>query len=336
MTTTTPLDLPALPVGASVQHPLLVVEVDQRGGDRPHTILTLGNSTGRLQSAPFWPEKQHLVAGIGRGAVVQVIARVSEYKGSRQLEVTSIRPLPRGTVDPRTLLPSVGNVEGYWQRLDAWRAGIRLPRLAATLALFYDDPEFRAAYESCPASTAGHHAQLGGLLKHTWEIAYIGRAMATAMRADPDLVLAGALLHDIGKLQAYRWEPLFETTDEGALLGHVVLGSLMLERRARAATPLPCTEDELALLHHFILSHHGELEYGAAVRPMTLEAEILHFADNTSAKAASLTDALGADDLFAEGARISARGVWQLDRRKVARWTSDWGAQNEAATQPRD
>ena len=93
----------------------------------------------------------------------------------------------------------------YWELLDNWRAEVRLPRLARTLNLFYDDADFRSLYQECPASVQGHHAEIGGLLRHTCEVASIGRAIGKVCHADLDLVLAGALLHDIGKLEAYSW-----------------------------------------------------------------------------------------------------------------------------------
>ncbi len=126
----------------------------------------------------------------------------------------------------------------------------------------------------------GHHAVLGGLLQHTCEVATIGRSVAEACGADPDLVLAGALLHDIGKLEAYRWRAGFETTEAGALLGHVALGLMMLRRRVAERPPPACTDAELLLLLHLIASHHGRLKFGAACPPMTLEAEVLHYADD--------------------------------------------------------
>jgi 3'-5' exoribonuclease len=89
---------------------------------------------------------------------------------------------------------------------------------------------------------------------------------------------------------------------------------------------MPCTETELAILHHLILSHHGRLEFGAAVPPMTLEAEVLHYADNASAKTASMADALSDPANFEGDALVSARTVWQLDRRRAYRGKSDWGA----------
>lgn len=321
------LDLPTLGPGHRIQDPLLVVEVERKGGDTPHTVLTFANASGRLASAPFWQEDQPRIAGIAPGDVAQVIGEVGLYRGQRQIKVSSIRPLPKGSVDLRRLVPSIGDTGPYWRTLDGWRAEIARPRLAATLALFYDDDAFRMAYEACPASLQGHHARLGGLLQHTVEVASIARTIARACRAEADLVLAGVLLHDIGKLDAYRWEGgLFESTEAGTLHGHVVLGALRLDRAVRAAVPPPCTEQELALLQHLVLSHHGKLEFGAAVSPMTLEAEVLHYADNASAKTASMADALADPSHFEGDELVSARPLWQLDRRRAYRGRSDWGA----------
>lgn len=320
------LDLTRLSVGERLQDPLLVLEVEQKTfGDKDCTVLTLGNASGRIPTAPFWGSEQGQVAGIGRNDVVQVIGDVGQYRERRQLKVTSIRALPRGTVDWRLLVPSIGDVAPYWDRLDRWRADVRWPRLKHLLDLFFDDADFRRRYEECPASTTGHHAELGGLLKHVCEVATIGRAIAKVCHADADLVLAGALLHDIGKLDAYTWNGSFEMTSSGSLIGHVVLGTLMLDRRLGEEDPAPCTDRELMLLHHLVLSHHGKLEFGAAVVPMTLEAEVLHYADNASAKTASMADALADADNFSGGHDVSARPIWQLDKRRAYRGASDWG-----------
>lgn len=323
---TKPIDLPGLTPGQRVQDPLLVLAVDHRGGDTPHTVLTLGNASGRLPSAPFWLEEQHKLAGVAPGAIAQVIGEVSLYRGQRQLKVSSLRPLPRGSVDLGRLVPSIGDPARYWNTVDEWRGTLLRPRLAATVGLFYGDDDFRLRYEACPASLAGHHAVLGGLLEHTVEVGSIARAIAKACRAEEDVVLAGVLLHDIGKLEAYRWESgVFEMTEAGALHGHVALGALMLDRAVRGRDAMPCTEQELGILQHLVLSHHGRLEYGAAVAPMTVEAEVLHYADNASAKTASMADAIHDAANFDGEALVSARGIWQLDRRRAYRGRSDWG-----------
>lgn len=319
-------DLRRAALGERLQDPLLVLEIQQKsfGADKECTVLTLGNASGRIESAPFWGADQQQVAGIAKGHVAQIIGEIDQFRGRRQLKISSIRALPRESVDRRQLLPSVGDVSGYWKKLDAWRAEIAGPRLQNTLALFFDDPNFRRRFEECPASISGHHAELGGLLKHVAEVAHIGREIARTCKADRDLVLAGALLHDIGKLESYGWDGLFTYTDSGRLLGHVVLGVLMLDRRVALETPAPCSTDGIMLLHHMILSHHGQLEFGAAVPPMTLEAEILHYADNASAKATSMADAMQDPDNFLGDELMSARSIWQLDKRRAYRGMVDW------------
>ena len=328
--------LPELPIGTRVQDPLIVIDVETRGGDTPHTILTFGNATGHLPSAPFWPSESHKIAGVSRGDVAQVIGTIGSYRDRRQLAVDCITVLDRGQVDWDSLMPSVGDVSRYWTAVDGWREEITCPRLASTLALFYDDTLFRGRFEKCPASTAGHHDKLGGLLKHTCEVVQI--ALATARLypgANPDLVLAGGLLHDIGKVESYGWEAVFEATVPGTVVGHVVLGALMLDRRVRAESPMPCTEPELLLLQHLILSHHGRPEFGAPVPPMTLEAEIIHYADNASAKAGSMDDALRDPGNFSADQALSTRTLWQLDKRRAWRARSDWGQQSGRESHPR-
>ena len=189
-------------------------------------------------------------------------------------------------------------------------------------------PISAAASSSAPPASPGHHAELGGLLRHTCEVAAIGRAIAKACRADADLVVAGALLHDIGKLEAYRWDGAFETTERGiaARPRDARHADARPARRWHATAP-PCTERELALLHHLIASHHGRLEFGAAVPPMTLEAEVLHFADNASAKTASMADALRRCGQLPGGSLVSARRLWQLDRRRAYRGSERLGSE---------
>ncbi len=320
-----PLDIPALALGSRIQDPFLVLDVEERttADGNPYTVLVLGNSTGQIATEPFWLERLDQVAGIRPGHVVQVVGEVTAYRDRKQVRVISVRPLPEGTVDLAGLLPSVGPVDRYWEALDGWRREIRKPRLAAVVELFYGDDEFRRRYEQCPASLRGHHAALGGLLKHTTEVAAIARTVGRACGADHELVLAGVLLHDIGKLEAYAWRGAFAHTEAGALIGHVVLGALMLDRRlADLRPPLPAAERDI--LMHLILSHHGRLEFGSPVPPATLEAEVLHWADNASAKTASFAQALREAENLPEGRFTAPQRA--LDYRRLYRGTSDWGA----------
>jgi 3'-5' exoribonuclease len=321
---------PSLALGAQVDLPMLVVDLERRDSRRGEfTTLTLAHRSERISTSPFWPEERFRLAGVARGQAVRVRGEVGQFNGRRQLKVATLVPLKPDEVDLRGLLPSIASTEPFWRALDRWRQAIGGPRLARTVALFFDDATFRTRFESCPASTSGHHAELGGLLRHTWEVAAIGRTIARTCGADADLVLAGAMLHDIGKLEAYRWSGTFEMTGAGALLGHVTLGMLMLDRGLGAQSPPPCTDGERLLLQHLIASHHGHQEFGAAMPPMTLEAEVLHFADNASAKATSMAKALTMDENFEADTLLSFRTLWEIDRRRAYRGRSDWGAAAE-------
>ena len=315
-----PTSLPELAVGARVEEPLLVWEIEQRtqSDGSPFAILTLANSTGRVKTAPFWSSDIHKIEGLQKGAVVSVIGEIGLYKTDRQLKVTSLRPVPRELVDWARLLPSVGDVAPWWKKVEEWRGELPEGPYRRAIALFYDDPDFRAQYERCPASLNNHHAELGGLLKHTVEVGVIARQIAKTCGAAWDAVLAGVLLHDIGKLEAYRWDGLFEMSEAGSLLGHVALGALMLDRRLDEAEQPVVDERERLLLQHLVLSHHGELEFGSPVRPMTLEAEVLHFADSASAATTNFAAALRESGNFGEGDTVS-KPIWSLDRRRVFR-----------------
>lgn len=321
-----PLNLPGLAAGASVSAELLVLERVERstGAGDPFWVLTLGNSSGSLLSAPIWKDNASWVDGVEKGRVVQVLGQVDVYAktGARQLKITGpVRVLPSGTERIDEFLPRVEfATERLWDALDKLRAGMSTPRLIEAVNLFFADDAFRSRFERTPGAVRGHHARLGGLLLHVCEVASIGQQMAKTMRkANVDLVIAGALLHDIGKVEAYTVDARGLGYDpRNHLIGHVVLGCLMFTDRvsaARAAGTCLLTDGQLTELQHMILSHHGSLEFGSPVQPMTLEAELLHWADETSAKADSMVESLADTELFTSGDEVSTRKSWQLDRR---------------------
>ncbi|MBA3854319.1 MAG: hypothetical protein C0503_07880 [Gemmatimonas sp.] len=314
------LEFPKLAVGDRVQHELLVRERDDKktkAGD-DFIVLKLGNASGSI-SANVWKEMVPQVQGVRAGQVVQVIGVVEEYAGRRQLKLSAPpRVVPMAAADIEQFLPRIGVSETeLWAKVDAWRAEMRGP-LRRAVDLFFADESFRAEFARTPGATRGHHAVVGGLLLHSCEVAEIARASVKVMGGNVTLVTAGALLHDIGKTQAYTVDLAgFDYTRAGMLLQHIVLGSLMLDERLATLAPSERLTDEQRLeLHHFIQSHHGQLEYGAAVRPMTLEAEILHFADNTSAKANDFNEAVEDAELFPSAdLEFSAKRSWRLERR---------------------
>ena len=192
----TSLDLRSLDVGARVQHTLRVADRAEKStadGD-PFVILTLGNASGEIQTAPIWANllAQGWAEGAERGAVVQAIGQIDRYeaKGAvkRQLKLTApVRVLPRGELDLADFLPHIAeDPQRLWEQLDKLRRDIASARLKRVLALFYDDEPFRLRFERTPASINGHHCKVGGLLLHVWEVAYMARHMAKAMRASED------------------------------------------------------------------------------------------------------------------------------------------------------
>lgn len=325
----TTLDLTRLAVGDRVQHELLVMAREERrlpNGD-PFTILTLGNGTGRLGTAPIWSNQQDWAEGATRGRVVQAIGEVTTYQrtGKRQLQLTApLRVLPEESVSPEDFLPRISTPpEKLWDWVDRACAELASTHLREVLALCFGDDDFRLRFQRAPASTATHHARIGGLLEHVVEVASIARQGARVMRANVDLVVAAALLHDIGKVEAYQVTPGgFEQTPAGLLVGHVVLGALMLDRRLRAARAGLCSDSQTLELLHLILSHHGSLEFGSPVLPATLEADIVHWADQMSAKANDVTESLADSEAF--GSReVSEKRMWRVGR-YLWRRPHDW------------
>ncbi len=329
-----PFDLRSAVVGDRVEHEFLVrdrAEKTTRAG-LPFVVLTLSNRSGSIDTAPIWSEKLDWAAGADKGKVVQVIGDIGafgdDHARRRQLQVAApMRVLPTDQFDPTEFLPRVDvEFEKIWDAIDKLRAGISAPSVRRAVDLFFGDDVFRVAFERAPGSVNGHHAQLGGLLLHVYEVASIARHIARTVRqANADLVVAGALLHDIGKVEAYSVAPEgFAHTSTGMLLGHVTLGALMFDRRL-VASGIEFTGAQRDELLHFILSHHGALEFGSPVQPMTTEAEIVHWADEASAKATDMVDEFADPDLFPAGstAELSAKRSWRLGRklwRRPAAW----------------
>jgi 3'-5' exoribonuclease len=315
--------IPDLSAGDRVQADFLVTERNEKktkAGDF-FVTLTLGNSSGSIETAPIWSNNKAWADGAERGAVVEVVGQISYYgKGAsskRQLDVSApLRVVPSASVDVNAFLPSIGDCTRLWAHVDKMRAEMTSPVLRRIVDLFYADDAFRIRMERTPGSVSGHHARLGGLLQHVVEVATVARATARTCKANLDLVTAGVLLHDIGKLDSYSVSTGgFSYTPCGHLIGHVVLGAMMLERAASCVNPKPCSDEQLMELEHIILSHHGSLEFGSPVQPMTLEAEIIHWADEASAKSNDMVESLEDGESFTDGDAISSRRPWRVGRR---------------------
>jgi len=176
--------------------------------------------------------------------------------------------------------------------LNSYVNSFRDPHLKALLRAFLDDPEIAAAFRQAPAAKAMHHAWLGGLLEHV--VSLIGVCELAAKHypeVHRDLLLTGAVLHDIGKLQELVWKKSFDYTMQGQLLGHITIGYGMIEKKLETLPDFP--PRLRVLVQHMVLSHHGKYEFGSPKLPMTPEAILLHYLDDMDAKMQTVRSEFG-------------------------------------------
>ncbi|MFP4058523.1 MAG: 3'-5' exoribonuclease YhaM family protein [Candidatus Brocadiia bacterium] len=291
--------------GDVLQQPFLVQSKDlrtQRSGAL-YLDLELMDRTG-VVPAKMWDADRELYEAIAEDDLVMVKARAETYRRKLQLVVTDLRPVQPSEVSLEDFLPSTKqDVASLVRRLRALAAEVAEPHLAALLGAFLDDREFLAAFQRAPGGLTIHHAWLGGLLEHTVAVAELARGVGERYpNLDRDLLLAGAILHDIGKVESFDYSRALRYTDAGGLVGHLPMGAAMVARRAEALGGFP--RPLLEQLQHLILSHHGQHEFGSPVLPATAEAIALHYIDNLDAK-------LGAYELALLG-----------DEDERSRWTS--------------
>jgi len=255
---------------------------DKKDGGK-YLALVLADKTGSME-ARMWDNAAEASPEFEQGDVVKLKALVCRYQERLQLKVERIRAAHDGEYDPADFLPQTArNIDELWAELNGYVASFRDPHLMALLRAFLDDPEIAAAFRQAPAAKAMHHAWLGGLLEHVVSLMGVCELAAKHYpEVHRDLLLAGAVLHDIGKLHELMWKKSFEYTVEGSLLGHITLGYGMIESKLAA---LPGFPPRLrVLLEHMVLSHHGRYEYGSPKLPMIPEAILLHYLDDMDAK----------------------------------------------------
>lgn len=255
---------------------------DKKDGGK-YLALVLKDRTGEME-ARMWDNAAEAAPEFEQGDVVKLRALVCRYQERLQLKVERIRAALDGEYEPADFLPATTkDVDAMWAELNGYVNSFRDPHLKGLLRAFLDDPEIAAAFRKAPAAKAMHHAWLGGLLEHV--VSLMGVCELAAMHypeVHRDLLLTGALLHDIGKLHELVWKKSFDYTVEGTLLGHISLGYGMIERKLAALPDFP--PRLRVLVEHMVLSHHGRYEYGSPKLPMIPEAMLLHYLDDMDAK----------------------------------------------------
>lgn len=243
--------------------------------------LTLVDSTGQVE-AKVWERAEEAHNTMNVGDLLEIKGDVREYNSVLQVNIGSYRVCPESEYNPRDFLPSSpADTSEMLAELEGMVDSMQNSHLRSLLLSFFNDSQWRDSFCTVPAAKANHQAYLGGLLEHTLNVA---RAAAAAVRLYPrldrDLLLAGAILHDIGKIEEYSYDRLIDFTDQGRLLGHIVMGVSEVDRRIREQggdDPFP--ENLRIKILHIITSHHGLYEWQSPKRPKFLEAAVIHILD---------------------------------------------------------
>lgn len=270
-----------------------------------YLALTLGDKTGQFE-ARMWDNIARAAETCKPGTYVKAEGIVNAYNGKFQIKLNRLRLAEDGEIDRADFVPTtLFSVDEMDAELRGYIDGFREPHLRALVLAFLDDPAIGPAFREAPAAKRLHHAWLGGLLEHVLCLVRVVRAVAPFYpEADPDLVIAGAILHDVGKVKELSWRSTFDYTLEGQLIGHISIAQglltekiLLLDAEARSAAAASGTAPDLfppklrILMEHMILAHHGKLEFGSPKLPMTPEAMLLSALDDLEAKFQTLRNA---------------------------------------------
>ena len=226
---------------------------------------------------------------------VHVEADITLFQNSNQMNIRRIRRAQEGEYVEADYLPvSKKNIKEMYEELLGCIGTVKNPYLQKLLSIYFvDSPAFAKAFQFHSAAKSVHHGFVGGLLEHTLSVAKMCDYYSSCYpQLNRDLLLTAAIFHDIGKTKELSRFPENDYTDDGQLLGHIIIGTEMVGKGIRAIPGFP---EVLAVeLKHCILAHHGELEYGSPKKPALLEALALNFADNTDAKMETMIEALNA------------------------------------------
>ena len=253
--------------------------------------FTLTDKTGSID-ARLWNAENKLLTEFEPGCFVAVDGRVQRFQGSIQLIAKTINRVSAEKLNPADFARGgVVDVCGRTRQLKELLSEIKNPDMKNLADCFVTDEVFMEAFCNRPAGIKLHHATIGGLLEHTLRMMELAKSVGEIYSdiLDPDLLLLGAFLHDIGKIDGLSAKNGFSYTDMGQMLGHSHLGAVRLREKIAETETLtgPPFDPELAmLLAHLVISHHGTLENGSAKVPMTLEAVALYYIDSLDAKLA--------------------------------------------------
>ncbi len=257
--------------------------------------ITLSDKTGMIKGV-VWDEVDRITAGITSGDFVHVVGGVGEYRGALQVVIKKMASIPADRVDPSDFLPQTSrDIEGMFDRLSKITDSIKTEYLKRLVEAFWKDEAFVRKFKTAPAAKKMHHAYIGGLLEHTLSMVSLADKIAGHYSGvDRDLLLVGAIFHDIGKIDEFEYQFKIDYSDKGRLLNHIVIGLKMVDEKLSKIEQFP--EDQALLLKHMIVSHHGAREFGSPEPPKIIEAVLLNYIDEIDSKVNGIRDFMAAED----------------------------------------
>lgn len=258
-------------------------EIRQKKTGDPYLSLILSDRSGDME-AKMWDGVAEVMGTFERDDFVKVRGIAQLYNNRLQFTIQKVRPVEMGEVDPADFFPaSLRDPEEMWSELRGIVSGLTNHDIRQLLNLVLDDPEIAPKFKFAPAAKSIHHAFRSGLLEHVLSLAGLAKAVAQHYKTlDLDLLLAGVVLHDIGKIYELSFDRAFGYTVEGQLLGHISIAIRMLGDKFRE---LPNFPPQLRnLIEHLVLSHHGKYEFGSPRLPVFTEAIVLHYIDDLDSK----------------------------------------------------
>jgi 3'-5' exoribonuclease len=258
-------------------------QVKAKKNGEPYLALILADRSGQLE-AKMWDNVDEFIAVFEQDDFLKIKGLINKYKNRFQLTIHKLRKMEEADIDFTDYLPkTTKDIGELWRTLAGFVASFENPHLKSLLELFMADTEIAERYRNAPAAKTLHHAYIGGLLDHVVSLMRSCDLMSrNYAQVNRDLLLTGAFLHDIGKIQELSYNRAFSYTTRGQLLGHMIIELEMLQAKL---AKLPGFPAELkTLLEHMIISHHGQYDFGSPKLPMFPEALMLHYLDDLDSK----------------------------------------------------